>query len=92
MGGSGGVVVCAQGWGGGAYKVVVAVASCDHKSRGGEGFGSKYQKLCHDGSVLGTPCGTAMGDGVWGWHGGTYPAMVVGGHAVVMHEVGRGFG
>jgi hypothetical protein len=39
MGGSGGEVVGAQGWGDGAYKVVVAVGSCDCETRGGEGFG-----------------------------------------------------
>jgi hypothetical protein len=77
MGGSGGVVVGAQGWGGGAYKVVVVVGSCDREKRGGEGFGSKYPKASRYGSVLGTPCETAMGDGVNRWGDGAYEVVVV---------------
>jgi hypothetical protein len=42
----------------------VAVGSCDRKTRGGEGFGSKYPKLSCYGSVSDVPCETAMGDSV----------------------------
>jgi hypothetical protein len=37
----------------------------------------KDLKPSHYGSVLGALCGTAMGDGAWGWHGGMYQAVVV---------------
>jgi hypothetical protein len=63
MGGSGGVVVSAQEWGGGAYEVVVVVWSCDRETRGGERFGSKYPKPSRYGSVSGAPCETATGNG-----------------------------
>jgi hypothetical protein len=38
----------------------------------------KNQKPSRRGSVSGAPHGTGMGDVAWGWHGGTYQAMVVG--------------
>jgi hypothetical protein len=50
--------------GGGAYEVVIAVGSCDLKTRGREGFGSKYSKPSCYGSISGVPCKTAMGDSV----------------------------
>jgi hypothetical protein len=37
----------------------------------------KNQKPSRRGSVSGAPCGTGMGDGAWGWHGGTYQVVVV---------------
>ena len=46
------------------YEVVVAVGSCDRKTRGREGFGLKYPKPSRYGSVSGAPCETAMGDGM----------------------------
>jgi hypothetical protein len=37
----------------------------------------KTLKLSHHGSVLGAPCGMGVGDGAWGWYGGTYEVVVV---------------
>ena len=84
MGGSGGVVVGAQGWGGGAYEVVVVVGLCDHETRGGEGFGSKYPKLSCYGSVSGALCrGGGMVRMRWWWWWDC---------VIMKQEAGRGLG
>ena len=53
----------AYGWGGGVYKVVVAMGSCVHETRGRERVWAKNPKLSRRGSVSGAPCETAMRDG-----------------------------
>ena len=54
-----------------------------------EGVWVKNPKPSRRGSVSGAPCGTGTGDVAWGWHGGAYEVMVVGG-AVRSRNAGRG--
>ena len=44
------------------------------KHEEGRGVWVKIPKPSRRGLVLGAPCGTGVGDGAWGWHGGTYEA------------------
>ena len=39
----------------------------------------KNPKPSRRGSVSGAPCGTGVGDGAWGWYGGTYEAVAAAG-------------
>jgi hypothetical protein len=53
----------AYGWGGGVYKVVVAMGSCVRETQGGEWVWAKKPKPSRRGSVSGALCETAMQDG-----------------------------
>jgi hypothetical protein len=80
----------ASRWHGSTYEVVVVVGSCGREARGGEGVWVKIPKPSRYGSVWGAPCETAMGDGAWGWHGGTYQAVVVVGRCAGEMRGGEG--
>jgi hypothetical protein len=47
-------------WGGGVYKVVVAMGSCVRETRGGERVWAKNPKLSRHGSVSGALCQCRM--------------------------------
>jgi hypothetical protein len=52
---------------------------CGVAKHEGRGVWVKNPKPSRRGSVPGALCGTGVGDGAWGWHGGTYEAAAVAG-------------